>query len=133
MGRAPRRPGGPPRPEAGVLRSRRLNLDVSDAELAILNKRAAAARVSLRYFVRETALGTLAASKRAGPSMQVAPSAADFDAASLLTRIAGDLGRLADGAAAGIVAGIAPELLRALCDAAHLLGLKVIGVAPRAR
>ena len=119
--------------EASAMRSRRLNLDVSAGELATLTERAAAARVSLRYYVRETALGTLPAPRQAERMAQPVPSAADFDAASLLTRAAGDLARLAEAAAAGIVTGIAPALLRDLCDAAHLLGLRLIGAAPRAR
>lgn len=132
-GSAPRRPGGPPRMVASAMRSRRLNLDVSAIELATLTERATAARVSLRFYVRETALGNLSGPKQARSSIQPIPSAADFDAAATLTRIAGDLAHLAEAAAAGIVTGVAPDLLRDLCDAAHLLGLRLIGAAPRAR
>lgn len=120
--RKPRRPGGPRRMEAADFRTRRINLDVNGAEWADLSARAEAVKTPLRTFIREAAL-----QRATAPIVAPLPTASDFDAAGLLTRIAGDLAKLAEAAAAGIVAGIAPELLSALSDAAHLLGLRRIG------
>lgn len=117
----PRRPGGPPQPMPSELRTRRVNVDVSPAEWATLTSRPEAVRLGVRRYMREAALGQLSTPETAPPSQ------ADFDAAALLTRLAGDLSRLADAAAAGIISDVAPDLLRDLCTAAHLLGLRLIG------
>ena len=125
--KATRRPGGSARTRREPLRTKRINLDVSEAEWSILATRAQAVRTALRAFIREAALRRASASDAIVP-----PSAADLDAAAILTAVAGDLARLAEAAAAGIITGILPDLLHQLYDAAHLLGLRIIGAAPDA-
>ena len=123
----PRRPGGRPPPKADELRTRRINIDVSEKEWTTLTERSEAVRLGLRRYMREAALG------RTLTPAAVPPSAADLDAAAILTRVAADLARLAEATTAGLVATISAELLRDLYDAAHLLGLRLIGAVPRAR
>jgi hypothetical protein len=113
--------------QAGPLRTRRINLDVSEAEWVTIAARAKAVRTALRAFIREAAL------RRATSAVAVLPpTASEIEAASTLACVAGDLTRIADAAEAGTVTGIAPNVLRQLADTAQLLGMRFLGVVPRA-
>ncbi|WP_412760117.1 plasmid mobilization protein [Methylobacterium guangdongense] len=125
--KAIRRQGEAAQTRREPLRTKRINLDVSEAEWRAIATRAQAVRMALRAFIREAALRRASAS-----NVVVPPSAAELDAAAVLTAVAGDLAQLAEAAAAGIITGVLPDLLHQLHDAAHLLGLRIIGAAPDA-
>ena len=96
------------------------------AEWVALAERAKAKRLPLGRFVREAVLLVLETAPAPPPEERA------FAVAGALTALARDLDRLATAAEGGRTVGVLPGLLRRMENAAHIVGLYLLGVSPDA-
>lgn len=107
----------PRKPEAE--KRRRRDVWLSDAEWAEVERRAAAARLPVRQYIRRAALG-----KR----IRAAPSVANLDAWRQLARAVANLNQYQAAINAGQAHGYPPELIGELREQVEALRAELIGV-----